>query len=863
MTLFTLAISLICMWALSFYATTILRQDMERISGQQQFSTASMAANNVNREIGLRIDALKTVASALTPQMLGDTPVLQKYLEDRSVFQSLFNAGTFVTGLDGIATASTPLSTQRQGINYLDRDYAIAALKDGTATIGQPMLGKMTNAPAVVMAAPILDAQGKTIGALMGVTDLSLPNFMDYVTESNYGKSGGFLIIARKARLIVTATDKRRVMQKIGDSATVNRYIGGYEGSDVFVNQLGVEVLSSVKSIPIANWYLAASLPIAEAFEPMREMRRRMILATILLSLLACGLTWWMLRRQLYPVLAVAEKLATMADENVPLRPLPLPMPKHTEVDELIVGVNRVLKTLEVREKALMESEIFRSAIIDSVFAEIAVLDRHGVITAVNQPWQRFAEENNVIPGVPASHTGIGTNYLDVCRKVDDTTDEDSARQVLLGVQAVLERRLPLFTMEYRCDSPDEQRWFMMTVTPLELASGGAVVTHNNITGRKHAEIELFAAKAEAETANQSKSHFLAAVSHDLRQPLAALTLYVDLLNGVALGSNAQILPCIKDCVTNLGDLLSDLLDVSKLEAGAVVPVMSSFSMNEVLGALLSVHAAKAEDKGLSLRVHPTNVAIRTDRTLMLRLLGNLIANALEYTESGGVLIACRRHAGKQWLEVYDTGIGIAEDKIDFIFEEFRQVANEARNAGSGLGLYIVAKSAELLDLQIRVHSRVGRGSLFAVELPVVDTIVTVNQISAPRSDIKLRIALVEDNVRVLRALALTLEQLGHVVVTASSGKEIIERLNGRAPDLIISDYRLAVGETGYDVIAQTKAVFGVALPALIITGDTDKKLVSSMSEKGIVVLYKPVHADTLRTTIMHVTEKSAQSILG
>ncbi|MDO9194043.1 MAG: ATP-binding protein, partial [Undibacterium sp.] len=226
-------------------------------------------------------------------------------------------------------------------------------------------------------------------------------------------------------------------------------------------------------------------------------------------------------------------------------------------------------------------------------------------------------------------------------------------------------------------------------------------------------------------------------------------------------------------------------------------------------------------------------------------------------------LIACRRHAGKQWLEVYDTGIGIAEDKIDFIFEEFRQVANEARNAGSGLGLYIVAKSAELLDLQIRVHSRVGRGSLFAVELPIVDTIVTVNQISAPRSDIKLRIALVEDNVRVLRALALTLEQLGHVVVTASSGKEIIERLNGRAPDLIISDYRLAVGETGYDVIAQTKAVFGVALPALIITGDTDKKLVSSMSEKGIVVLYKPVHADTLRTTIMHVTEKSAQSILG
>ncbi|MDO8178892.1 MAG: ATP-binding protein [Undibacterium sp.] len=856
MTLFTLAISLICMWALSFYTTTILRQDMERISGQQQFSTASMAANNVNREIKLRIDALKTVAATLTPQMLGNTPALQKYLEDRSVFQSLFNAGTFITGPDGTATASTPLSTQRQGINYMERDYVVAALKDGMASVGQPVLGKASKAPGFAIAVPIMDAQGKTIGTLIGVTDLSLPNFMDYVTESSYGKTGGFLIIARKPRLIVTATDKRRVMRKIGNSAMVNRYIGGYEGSDVFVNQLGVEVLSSVKSIPIANWYLAASLPITEAFEPMRDMRRRMILATILLSLLACGLTWWMLRRQLFPVLAAAEKLATMAVENVPLRPLSLPIPRHTEVGELIVGVNRVLKTLEVRETASKDSEIFRSAIIDSVFAEIAVLDRHGVITAVNQPWQRFAEENNVVPGVAASHTGVGTNYLEVCRKVAGTTAEDSARRVVLGVQAVLGRRLPLFTMEYRCDSPDEQRWFMMIVTPLELASGGAVVTHNNITGRKHAEIELFAAKAEAETANQSKSHFLAAVSHDLRQPLAALTLYVDLLNGVALGSNAQILPCIKDCVTNLGDLLSDLLDVSKLEAGVVVPVMSSFAMNEVLGALLSVHAAKAEDKGLSLRVHPTNVVIRTDRTLMLRLLGNLIANALEYTKSGGVLIACRQHAGKQWLEVYDTGIGIAEDKIGFIFEEFRQVENEARNAGSGLGLYIVAKSAELLGLQIRVCSRVGRGSLFAVELPTVDAIVTVDQTRAPHSDIKLRIGLVEDNVRVLRALTLTLEQLGHVVVAAGSGEEIIERLNGQAPDLIISDYRLAAGETGYDVIAHTKAVFGDALPALIITGDTDKNLVSSMSEKGIVVLYKPVQVDALRASIMHVTDK-------
>jgi PAS domain S-box-containing protein len=981
MTLSTLAIFLACMWLLSFYACTMLQRDMERISGQQQFSTVSMAADDVNREIEDRANALKVTAALVTSSMMDSPPVLQKYLEDRPVFQALFNSGIFVAGADGIAIASLPISAQRLGISYLDRDYFKAALKDGSTVVGDPVIGKKSKNPIFVMATPISNAQGKIIGALMGVTNLGIPNFLNYVTNVGYGKSGGFLIVARKPRQIVTATDKSRIMETLADTPIVRRYLDGYEGSGVFVNSLGVTVLSSVKAIPAANWYLVASLPSAEAFEPIADLRQRMFWATIMLSVFACGFTWWLLRHQLFPVLATVEKLAIMADESVPLQPLPVP--EHTEVGGLINGVNRVLKTLEQRESALVESEAFRSAIIDSVFAEIAVLDRHGVITAVNKPWQRFFGVFEFGPDASLPGIDIGTNYKHFCR-AGIIADEDIASRVFHGIEAVLEQRLPVFTMEYCCDATGQARWFKLIVTPLELASGGAVVAHTNITESKHsdelrrlseerlammqlgsndgfwdwdlinnhlfyserwwsmlgytdgelagdpalwrklmhpddtervnqffagvlvddrisynvefrlqhkdghyvpidsrgfiqrdqdgkafrasgsnldlterkrAEAELLTAKAEAEAANQAKSHFLAAVSHDLRQPLAALSLYADLLTVDAPGNKA-IMPRLKDCVSTLGEMLSDLLDVSKLDTGAIVPVPGLFEMDDVIDTLVSVHAAKAAHKGLHLRVHPSCLVVRTDRALMLRIIGNLIANAVEYTNSGGVLIASRCHAGKQWLEVYDTGIGIAEDKIDLIFEVFKQVNNEARNAGSGLGLYIVAKTSELLGLQIRVKSRVGHGSLFAIELPVDNASVVNPSVPFFCQEAKRRIAFVEDNVMVMQAMSLALEQLGHEVVAAASCKQMIARLHGQAPDLIISDYRLTDGETGYDVIRTLRARFDASLPAIIITGDTDKNYLSGMLEQNIVMMYKPVSIDALHANILRMTGK-------
>jgi CheY-like chemotaxis protein/anti-sigma regulatory factor (Ser/Thr protein kinase) len=287
-----------------------------------------------------------------------------------------------------------------------------------------------------------------------------------------------------------------------------------------------------------------------------------------------------------------------------------------------------------------------------------------------------------------------------------------------------------------------------------------------------------------------------------------------------------------------------------------VTPRLSDFSVDELLSTLVSVHSAEAGLKGLRLRSRSTGAVARTDQTVLRRILGNLVDNAIRYTDKGGILLAFRRHQGKQWVEVWDTGIGIAEDKTELIFEEFRQLGDNSRNRGSGLGLAIVAKTASLLGLQVRLRSRPGHGSRFAVELPPGRALVPPGAAPARLAARSLRIGLVEDNADVVRALILALEDAGHEVLAATTGRELLEHLGDRGPDIVISDYRLAATETGFDVIETARKVFGDELPALLVTGDTDRALIRSMADRGIAVHYKPMQIQALLAFIREATER-------
>ena len=388
-TLFSLAIFLAGIWALAFYASAMLRRDLLELLSEQQRSTAAYMAEGVNQELEERLLALQKVAARVTPAMMGNVAALQMFLEDRPLFQMQFNGGVMVSRPDGVAVAEIPLTAGRIGTNYIDIVDIAAALKQGKTSVGQPVMGKKPGSPLFGMTSPIVDAEGKVIGALSGVINLGLPNILDKLTQSRYGKSGGHVLVAPRERLIVTATDKRRVMEAMpapGVSPTIDRFAGGYEGSSVFVNPLGVEVLQSTSRVPAAGWYVGVQLPTAEAFAPIRAMQQNMLLAALGLTLLSAALTWWMLRRQLAPITAAARNLTVLSMVDEPL--LPLSYVRRDEVGDLIAGFNRLLETLGQREAALKGSEARHRAIAQSAPDAIITSDSAGLI--VN--WNRGAE---------------------------------------------------------------------------------------------------------------------------------------------------------------------------------------------------------------------------------------------------------------------------------------------------------------------------------------------------------------------------------------------------------------------------------------------------------------------------------------
>jgi PAS domain S-box-containing protein len=357
-TLFTLIIFVLSIGSLTFYSSRLLKDDLQRVLGEQQFATVSVMATEVNEELRDRLAALEQIAKQIDAHLMGNPAALQTLLEQRPILQILFNGGIFVTGPDGTAIADVPLSAGRIGTNYMDRESVSIPLKEGKTVIGKPAMGKKLGAPIFSMVAPIRDGQGSVIGALVATVNLGKPSFLDKITQSRYGQSGGYLLIAPQHNLFVTATDKSRIMQPLpaaGLNAMHDRFMQGHEGFGVAVSSRGVPELLAAKGIPAAGWFVAAALPTQEAFAPIDAMLNRMLLSALFVTLLAGTLTWWlitrMLQRQLAPMLAASRALATLATSDQPVQALPVT--RQDEIGELIGGFNRLLETLRTREQAL------------------------------------------------------------------------------------------------------------------------------------------------------------------------------------------------------------------------------------------------------------------------------------------------------------------------------------------------------------------------------------------------------------------------------------------------------------------------------------------------------------------------------
>lgn len=365
----------------------------------------------------------------------------------------------------------------------------------------------------------------------------------------------------------------------------------------------------------------------------------------------------------------------------------------------------------------------------------------------------------------------------------------------------------------------------------------------------------------ELELANAAKSRFLAMASHDLRQPLHALGLFVaQLRTPLNSRERTKTIERVDAARKEMDEMFNSLLDISRLDAGMLTPKITEFPIAHLLQKIETTFDQATREKGLELRIRRSNAWVRSDAMLLERILLNLVSNAVRYTLQGGIIVGCRRRGERLRIEVWDTGPGIPEDQKQNIFGEFYQVPAQERNrsGGLGLGLAIVDRLRLLLDHQIDLASRVGRGSRFAIELPMVDECVTSTvPVDSPypgafAAEGK-RILVIADAPMVKEGTGGLLGNWGYSVLTAGSDEAALMRVAQRQerPDLIISDYHLANGKIGIRAIEQINAAFDSSIPAILISGDTAAEPLRDANEKGYILLHKPVEPMRLRA-VMH-----------
>ena len=365
-------------------------------------------------------------------------------------------------------------------------------------------------------------------------------------------------------------------------------------------------------------------------------------------------------------------------------------------------------------------------------------------------------------------------------------------------------------------------------------------------------------ARATAEAANRGKTQFLAAASHDLRQPLHAMGLFAAALSARAHDGHVRnLVGSINASVEALERLFSALMDISKLDAGAVAPKRVPFPLASLFERLQREFGPMAATKGLRLVVVPTRAWVDSDPVLLERILANLVSNAVRYTMRGGVLVGARRRSARLVLEVRDSGVGIAAPERERIFEEFYQIGNPECHGGKGmgLGLAIIRRLATLLEHPLHVDSEPGKGSRFSVEVPRATPAASAGEPapagsrSPPTTLASAHVAVIDDESIVVEGMQALFAAWGAHVVGAASAEAMLATL-GEAeayPDLLIADYRLACDELGTDAIARLRRELGLTIPALLISGDSSASALSALRASGVDFLLKPVLPEELR----------------
>ena len=471
----------------------------------------------------------------------------------------------------------------------------------------------------------------------------------------------------------------------------------------------------------------------------------------------------------------------------------------------------------------------------------------------------------------PATRALFNIIPSDLGRPLADLKSLAADEALLDDAETVFRSQTPL-EREIRGQSG---HWFVRRIMPYRASdenTEGVVITYEDVTERRRTAGALTAAKRQAELASVAKSRFLAAASHDLRQPLQTLALLQGLLAKRVVGEKAQkLVGGIDEALGAMTGMLNTLLDINQIEVGAVNPEIADVAVNELFDRLREELSYHAQAAGLALRMVPCALSVRSDRRLLEQMMRNLISNALKYTHRGRVLVGCRRHQGKLRIEVWDTGIGIPESELKSIFDEYHQVDNPARqrSQGLGLGLSIVKSLGELLGHPIGVRSQQGKGSVFSIEVPLQPSGHSsaahrhphvsddAPSHTAPRTG---AILIIEDDPEVREPLQLFLHEEGYAISTAVDGPAALEAVarGTMRPDLVLADYNLPNGLNGVQISEKLSQVLDGRIPFIILTGDISTETLRNIALHDCVHLNKPVKLGELTRTIEKLLAKTS-----